>query len=359
MRMPTGLPVRVFTLLLAALAVIPVFRAETANAQSPSVSISFTHDMVGRGLNTRLTISFNDLPDALDFRYQIKLERSDSGSWHNANSCSIYAGPNNYLYPERQSSKVVTFDSFSINSSCQTGSYRATVTLKDRDTLAELASGTKGFTVFAPPHVEIELGSTSLFRGTSGGVTMKFYGASRGQTYSYRAYVMQRSPRNYADSCAGSGLGGINDTFALGTVDEFIETRSGQTSGTCPTGDYTLYLDLFDDNNNRVGSATADFSVVTNPSATPSTQIAFAANSDDADTAIDVTIRFIDLQGNTSFSYSTSVTQRSGGADADSCEGTSLGHTIQTSVTRNPYVINGKNPGRLSQRAVQADGHRH
>ena len=75
MRMPTGLPVRVFTLLLAALAVIPVFRAETANAQSPSVSISFTHDMVGRGLNTRLTISFNDLPDALDFRYQIKLER--------------------------------------------------------------------------------------------------------------------------------------------------------------------------------------------------------------------------------------------------------------------------------------------
>ena len=76
MRMPTGLPVRVFTLLLAALAVIPVFRAETAYAQSPSVSISFAHDLVGRGLNTRLTISFNDLPDALNFRYQINLERN-------------------------------------------------------------------------------------------------------------------------------------------------------------------------------------------------------------------------------------------------------------------------------------------
>ena len=38
------------------------------------------------------------------------------------------------------------------------------------------------------------------------------------------------------------------------------------------------------------------------------------------------------------------MTQRSGGADADSCEGTSLGYSIQTSVNRNPYVISGEIP---------------
>ena len=181
--------------------------------------------------------------------------------------------------------------SFSIATTCQTGSYRVEASVKENGATSDLATGTKEFTVVAGPSVTIEFASTSLNRGTTGGVTLKFHDLASGESYSYRAYAMQRSPRNYADSCSGSGLGTSSANIALGTVDENPETRSGQIATTCPTGDYTLYLKLYDSSSVEKASTTADFSVVTDPGATPSTQIEFSANSDDADTAIDVTIK--------------------------------------------------------------------
>ncbi len=218
MRMPTRLPVvmprAVGALLLAALAVILIARAQTAYAQSPFVSISIGEGSLAQGESTWLAVSFHNLPKAsdneyelADLTYRIDLERNDNGMWVNANSCSSSVGGASSFNPVYRNPKTVIIYNFTITRSCQTGSYRVNASVKRNGESSDLGSDIREFTVTAGPSVTVKLGSTSLNRGTTGSVTLEFHDLRSGESYSYSAYVMQRSPANYADGCSGSGLG--------------------------------------------------------------------------------------------------------------------------------------------------------
>ena len=250
MRMRTKVPVvtlvGVGALLLAALAVIFAPRAQTVYAQELSLSVSMGEVSLPQGGSTYLAATVFNLPR--DANNQASLPELTYGrdlfrvlsdeSTENANGCANGMGGNTPVNSVYANPKIVGsgWDNFTIKSDCPTGSYRVRMSVKHKDDSTDLVFGTKDFTVIPGPSVTIALSSASFYRGTSSNVTMTFNDLPAGANLSYRTYVMQLSPTNYAESCEGAGLGAQVAMNSVATT----EVRNGTIAAACPTGEYSL-----------------------------------------------------------------------------------------------------------------------
>ena len=353
MRMRTKVPVvtlvGVGALLLAALAVIFAPRAQTVYAQELSLSVSMGEVSLPQGGSTYIAATVHNLPR--DANNQASLPELTYGrdlfrvlsdeSTENANGCANGMGGNTPVNSVYANPKIVGsgWDNFTIKSDCPTGSYRVRMSVKHKDDSTDLVFGTKDFTVIPGPSVTIALSSASFYRGTSSNVTITFNHLPAGANLSYRTYVMQLSPTNYAASCEGAGLGAQVAMNSVATT----EVRNGTIAAACPTGRYKLTVELWDSSNGELTSTSIEFVVSTDPGATPSMTIELSSRSVTPGTAIEATISVYDLQDGADLEYRIDVIKRVNNADVveSSChgDGIGLGQEFGFTVGRNPFVI--------------------
>ena len=230
-------------------------------------------------------------------------------------------------------------DNFTIKSDCPTGSYRVRMSVRLKGANTDLVFGTKDFTVIPGPSVTIALSSDSFFRGTSSNVTITFNHLPAGANLSYRTYVMQLRPTNYAESCEGAGLGAQVAMNSVATT----EVRNGTIAAACPTGEYELFVVLYNSSNGELTSTSIEFVVSTDPGATPSMTIELSSRSVTPGTAIEATITVYDLQDGANLEYRTDVIKRVDNADEveSRCHDGEfgLGQEFGFTVGRNPFIL--------------------
>ena len=355
MRMRYKLPivtlVGVGVLLLSSLAVIFAPRAQTVYAQDPpQLFVSMGELSLPQGGSTYVAASAHNLPRDLhnqdqivELTYRKDLFRVLSGgSTENANGCANGMGGNTPVDRVYANPKIIgggSEDNFTIKSDCPTGSYRVRMSVRLKDANTDLVFGTKDFTVIPGPSVTIALSSASFYRGTSSNVTITFNHLPAGANLSYRTYVMQLRPTNYAESCEGAGLGAQVAMNSVATT----EVRNGTIAAACPTGEYELFVVLYNSSNGELTSTSIEFVVSTDPGATPSMTIELSSRSVTPGTAIEATITVYDLQDGANLEYRTDVIKRVDNADvveSDCHDGEfGLGQEFGFTVGRNPFIL--------------------
>ena len=356
MRMRYKLPivtlVGVGVLLLSSLAVIFAPRAQTVYAQDPpQLFVSMGEVSLPQGGSTYVAATVHNLPrdpmkqdQLVELTYGRDLFRVLSGgSTENANGCANGMGGNTPVNLVYANPKVIgggSEDNFTITSSCPAGSYRVRMSVRLKGVNTDLVFGTKDFTVIPGPSVTIALSSDSFFRGTSSNVTITFNHLPAGANLSYRTYVLQLRPTNYAESCEGAGLGAQVAMNSVATT----EVRNGTIAAACPTGEYELFVVLYNSSNGELTSTSIEFVVSTDPTATPSATVELSPPSPvTPGTAIEATITVYDLQDGANLEFRTDVIKRVNNADVveSRCHDgeVGLGQEFGFTVGRNPFIL--------------------
>ena len=304
-----------------------------------------------------------------DLEFRLDMQRSSEGTWIEENGCDPSLFGRNYTFDTWWRSEITVWsgslNNFVVESDCPVGAYRILTTAKNRSTNTVLITTTKSVTIIHGPQVEIELSSEPYYRGNEIDVTMEFTYLNNlqdGSNLTYRADVMKihsENSLNFANDCEGTALGNssksgetndnnFNPSYnPSGTIDDqdgdgTVEI-SGQIPATCPTGRYRLTVELRDSSKRELTSATKEFVVSTDPSATPSVRVSMSEDSPvTPGTEFNVTFSFFDLQDDTAIRYLDTLTNLGTNQPVGRMEcgggGVGWGQDVSSTVTRNPIV---------------------
>ena len=219
-----------------------------------------------------------------------------------------------------------------IGANCPVGSYRVISKVKESGG-DPIGQGRKDFTVVAGPSVTVEFPSTPIYRGASTTAIVKLHNLKQSATYTFRADV-QTDRHVDANYCEGSGFG--QDVTITPNGDN-PQTRTVTISDNCETGTFELDVVLTSSAGERVDK-TENFTVSTDPNATPFMTLNLSSYSVQPGTAIGFETVFFDLQGDANTQVKYLATLTSGGADAPaSCKEDGLFDTdLNISLHRNP-----------------------
>ncbi|MCY3900775.1 MAG: putative Ig domain-containing protein [Caldilineaceae bacterium] len=332
-------------MLLALLAVVVSPQPRAAQAQSdPYVAISVGDNTMNQGDKTWVHVSFHNMPQDPDddekfgvyFRYYF--DRNSDGTWTNADGCAEdLVGGNKYITTWYRPEWDHGASPFAITTTCQVGSYRIRVSVKDKSSHTEIVSGTHDITVSLGPSVTIEMPPGPHYRGSAINPRIKFNDLVQGDDYTYTAYLMARNPPNFADICEGTGLE-RNRTFTLNDVSANPIEKTVTITADCPTNEYEIKVNLEDSDERYRGSDAKEFEITTDPNASPSVTVSLSESSPIAPgTEFDVVFKFYDIQPGTAIvsldtMTNTSTNQPVGRMD---CGGSLVGWGVDVSGTFN------------------------
>ena len=338
-------------ILLALLTAVVAPRPRAALAQdSPRVTISIGESSLIQGQLTWVHVSFHNLPqdsnddsEFADLSFRYHFERNADGAWTNADSCTVdLAEGDLYITTWYRSPWNHGPSDFSISTTCEVGTYRMRVSVKDNPSNTVIVSGTHDFSISLGPSVDIDMPNTPYNRGTAINPTIKFRDLVQGANYTYQAHLMARNPSNFADICEGTGLERDN-TFTLNDVSGNPVAKTITITDACPKNEYTLHVRLRDSDDRLRGSKNVDFAIVTDPSASPSVSVSMSESSPVAPgTEFDVIFSFNDIQDGTGvrttdFLTNTLTNQPVVGTV---CGGSLVGwgEDVQATINSNPNV---------------------
>ena len=334
-------------MLLALLAVVvsPGPRAALAQSDDPRVAISVGDSTMNQGDVTWVHVSFHNMPQdpnddkkfGVYFRYYF--DRNSDGTWTNVDEdcAENLVGGDKYITTWYRTPWDHGASPFAVTTTCQVGSYRIRVSVKDKSTHTEVVSGTHDITVSLGPSVTIEMPSGPHYRGAAINPKIKFNDLVQGYDYTYTAYLMARNPSNYADECEGTGLE-RNRTFTLNDVSGNPIEKTVTITADCPTNEYDIKVRLEDSDNRYRGSDAKEFEITTDPNATPSVTVSLSEPSPIAPgTEFEVIFKFYDIQPGTAVTsldtmINTSTNQAVGQMD---CGGSLVGWGVDVSGTVN------------------------
>ena len=334
-------------MLLALLAVVvsPGPRAALAQSDDPRVAISVGDSTMNQGDVTWVHVSFHNMPQdpnddkkfGVYFRYYF--DRNSDGTWTNVDEdcAENLVGGDKYITTWYRTPWDHGASPFAVTTTCQVGSYRIRVSVKDKSTHTEVVSGTHDITVSLGPSVTIEMPSGPHYRGAAINPKIKFNDLVQGYDYTYTAYLMARNPSNYADKCEGTGLE-RNRTFTLNDVSGNPIEKTVTITADCPTNEYDIKVRLEDSDNRYRGSDAKEFEITTDPNATPSVTVSLSEPSPIAPgTEFEVIFKFYDIQPGTAVTsldtmINTSTNQAVGQMD---CGGSLVGWGVDVSGTVN------------------------